>query len=81
MNNIEFNNVDSFLNSLNYWQQLNLYITLLQARETISYFDAKTEALSKVLDPGKLKFLLEDSINSPQPKQEVKGDASYKTLL
>lgn len=71
MDNFKRDNIDSFLESLNYWQRLNLYITLIQARKSISYFDAKTEALEKVLDSGKLKFLLEDSINSPGPKSEL----------
>lgn len=60
--------VDSFLESLNYWQTINLYITLKQARMDISFEDAKSEALGKIDDTNALRYMLEEAINSPNPK-------------
>lgn len=60
--------VDSFLKSLSYWQTVNLYITLKQARMDISFEDAKSEALGKVDDTKALRYMLEEAINSPNPK-------------
>lgn len=62
------NNVSSFLKSLNYWQTINLYTTLKQARMDISFEDAKVEALEKFDDKDALKYMLEEAINSPNPK-------------
>ena len=62
------NNVSSFLKSLNYWQTINLYTTLKQARMDISFEDAKVEALEKFDDKDALKYMLEEAINSPNHK-------------
>ena len=62
------NNVNSFLKSLNYWQTINLYTTLKQARMEISFEDSKSEALVNFGNPDKLKYMLEEAINSPNPK-------------
>lgn len=61
------NNVNSFLKSLDYWRTINLYITLRQAESDISFEDARAEALVN-FDTDKLKFMLEEAINSPKPK-------------
>lgn len=65
------NDVDSFLKSLDYWRKINLYITLIQARNDISFEDAKSEALVNFDDPDKLKYMLEEAINSPNPKHKL----------
>ena len=53
---------------VNYWQTINLYTTLKQARMEISFEDAKSEALVNFGNPDKLKHMLEEAINSPNPK-------------
>lgn len=63
-------NITKFLNSLDYWQQLNLYIMLYQVRAGVSYEDAKSEALANVMDQKNLHYLLEEAINSPGPRRE-----------
>lgn len=63
-------NITKFLNSLDYWQQLNLYIMLYQVRAGVSYEDAKSEALANVMDQKNLHYLLEETINSPGPRRE-----------
>ncbi|MCM1234596.1 MAG: hypothetical protein NC489_31225 [Ruminococcus flavefaciens] len=65
------NNVNSFLKSLNYWQTINLYVTLKQARMDISFEDAKVEALENFDDEDKLRYMLEEAINSPNPKHKI----------
>lgn len=65
------NDVDSFLKILDYWRKINLYITLIQARNDISFEDAKSEALVNFDDPDKLKYMLEEAINSPNPKHKL----------
>ncbi|PWF24340.1 hypothetical protein DF212_00220 [Lactobacillus johnsonii] len=67
---IQSNNITRFLNKLTYWQTINLYITLLQARSDISYTQAKEEAIVNWDNPEKLKYLLEESLNSPSPKRK-----------
>lgn len=62
-------NLASFLSSLTYWQTVNLYITLLQARSDISFMDAKKQALANCSNLDKLEHLLDESLNSPNPKQ------------
>lgn len=58
-----------FLDNLTYWQTVNLYITLLQARSDISFMDAKKQALANCSNRDKLEHLLDESLNSPNPKQ------------
>lgn len=62
------NNINLFINGLTYWQTINLYITLLQAKEDISLAEAKTQAILNYSKPEKLEYLLEEAINSPNPK-------------
>lgn len=64
----KFNNVNSFIKSLDYWQTINLYTTLKQAKMDISFEDAKSEALANYSDNNKLQYMLEEAINSPNPK-------------
>ena len=68
LKNFKSNDVDSFLDSLDYWRTINLYTTLRQARSNISFEDAKSEAIVNFGDPDKLKYMLEEAINSPNPK-------------
>lgn len=68
--NFKSNDVNSFLDSLDYWRTINLYITLRQARSNISFEDAKSEAIVNFGDPDKLKYMLEEAINSPNPKRK-----------
>lgn len=68
--NFKSNDVDSFLDSLDYWRTINLYITLHQARSNISFEDAKSEAIVNFGNPDKLKYMLEEAINSPNPKRK-----------
>lgn len=65
----KMDNLASFLSSLTYWQTVNLYITLLQARSDISFMDAKKQALANCSNRDKLEHLLDESLNSPNPKQ------------
>ena len=67
------NNVNSFLKSLDYWQTINLYTTLKQAQMDISFEDAKVEAIEKFEDPEALRYMLEEAINSPNPKHHEPG--------
>lgn len=67
---MQSNNITKFLNKLTYWQSINLYITLLQARSDISYDDAKAEAIVKWNNPDELRYLFEESLNSPSPKRK-----------
>lgn len=66
--NSKINNVNLFINGLTYWQTINLYITLLQAKEDISFAEAKRQAILNYFEPEKLNYLLEEAINSPNPK-------------
>lgn len=66
--NSKINNVTLFINDLTYWQAINLYITLLQAKEDISFAEAKRQAILNYSEPEKLNYLLEEAINSPNPK-------------
>lgn len=61
-------NIDTFLNSLTYWQTLNLFTVLAQGQSHISYSDAKAKAIINYDDKEKLKILLEQALNSPDPK-------------
>lgn len=70
-NNFKPNNTDSFLKSLDYWHSINLYITLRQAESEISFEEARAEALLNYKNPEKLKYMLEEAINSPKPKHSL----------
>lgn len=60
--------VDAFIDSLSYWQQINLHITLLQSQKNIDYMSARTEALMAYDDLDKLKYCMQEALNSPIPK-------------
>ncbi|MCC4366727.1 hypothetical protein [Limosilactobacillus reuteri] len=62
------NSINSFLKSLNYWQTINLYVTLKQSYMDISYKDAKAEAIVNFHDEDILRHMLEEAINSPNSK-------------
>ncbi|WP_132139954.1 hypothetical protein [Limosilactobacillus reuteri] len=68
--------LNSFLNSLNYWQTINLYTTLKQARMDISFEDAKLEAIENFGDSDMLRYMLEEAINSPNPKHRTPTNKS-----
>lgn len=70
------NDVSSFLKSLNYWQTINLYTTLKQARVNISFEDAKLEAIENFSDNDMLRYMLEEAINSPNPKHRTPTNKS-----
>lgn len=54
----KMDNLASFLSSLTYWQTINLYITLLQARSNISFNDAKKQAVANYSNTSILKNML-----------------------
>lgn len=65
----EIDNLTRFLGSLTYSQTINLYITLLQTRSNISLKDAKKQAIANYSNTNKLKKMLNESLNSPSPKE------------
>lgn len=64
----KIDNITFFLNSLSYWQAINLYITLLQSKEDKSFAEAKKKAILDYSEPEKLHYLVEEALNSPNPK-------------
>ena len=58
--------IDSFLNSLTFWQKKNLYTVLTLGQSNMSYKEASHEAI--VSDDDKLNYLLRKALNSPDPK-------------
>lgn len=60
--------INRFLDSLSYWQSINLYVVLAQTQMDYSFKEAKEEAVVNYTDSNKLKYLLEEAINSPNPK-------------
>lgn len=61
-------NINTFLKSLDYWQTINLFTVLAQGQSFISYDDAKAQAMVDYDDKEKLKIILEQALNSPDPK-------------
>lgn len=61
-------NIHSFIKSLNYWQTINLFTVLQVGQGHISFKDAKDKAVYYFSDTKKLEFLLEQALNSPDPK-------------
>lgn len=57
---------DSFLDSLTYWQRINLYTVLTLGQTKLSYEEANNKAI--LSDKKDLRFLLEKTINSPDPR-------------
>lgn len=65
-NNIQQNDVSSFVDSLTYWQAINLWATLLVAKnKERSLLDAREEAELEYDDLDKLKYELNETLNSP----------------
>ncbi|UFK66804.1 hypothetical protein IU404_02270 [Limosilactobacillus reuteri] len=58
--------IDSFLSSLTYWQKLNLQTVLILGQRNITLENARNQALTN--DDDDFKFLLEQALNSPDPK-------------
>lgn len=58
--------IDSFLNSLTYWQQLNLQTVLILGQSNLGLDEARSKALTN--DDDDFRFLLEQALNSPDPK-------------
>jgi hypothetical protein len=64
--NIQQDDVNSFVDSLTYWQAINLWATLLVAKnKSRSLLDAREEAELEYSDIGKLKYELNEALNSP----------------
>ena len=61
-------NIHSFIESLNYWQTINLFTVLNVGQKNISFSKAKDQAELDFADTEKLEFLLEQALNSPDPK-------------
>ncbi|MCC4514664.1 hypothetical protein [Limosilactobacillus reuteri] len=57
---------DSFLDSLTYWQKKNLYTVLQLGQTNLSYEEADYKAI--IAKDEDLRFLLEKTLNSPDPK-------------
>lgn len=70
--------ITKFLESLTYWQRLNLYITLLTAKSDVRYEDAKSTALCEFDNIEKFHYMMEEAINSPGPKSESSQFSSLK---
>lgn len=59
--------IDSFLNSLTYWQLINLRTRLILGKYPEKNFsDAKRQAVVEFYDEDKLKYDLEEALNSPK---------------
>lgn len=58
--------IDSFLSSLTYWQKLNLQTVLILGQRNITLENARNQALTN--DDDDFRFLLEQALNSPDPK-------------
>lgn len=58
--------VSSFVESLTYWQAINLWATLLVAKnKSRSLLDAREEAELQYSDISQLKYELNEALNSP----------------
>lgn len=73
-------NITTFLDSLTYWQTINLYIMLDQMKHDSSFEEAKGEAIANYSYPDKLHYLLEEAINSPYPKKK-KRESNFQSLM
>ena len=56
------NNISSFINSLDYFEQINLLITFFQANEGLSRKEAYSEALDKISEEGFIEYRLKQAI-------------------
>lgn len=65
-NSVQQNDVSSFVDSLTYWQAINLWATLLVAKnKERSLLNAREEAELEYDDLDKLKYELNETLNSP----------------
>lgn len=55
-------NINSFVNSLDYFEQINLLITFFQAEGGLSRKEAYSEALEKVSEEGFIEYRLKQAI-------------------
>lgn len=63
-NNID-HRIDSFLNSLSYWESINLRVTLIEAQDkAVSQKEAYEKATLEFSSPEKMKFDFERAIKS-----------------
>lgn len=62
--------IDTFLHSLSYWQIINLHTVLLLGQNAnLTLTEARRQAIIDFsTDYKKTKFLLEQALNSPDPK-------------
>lgn len=59
--------LEKFISSLNYWQAINLRMTLLKSkRPNDSEEDIRIQAVKEYSDSEKLKYDLEEALNSPR---------------
>lgn len=56
------NNISNFVNSLDYFEQINLLITFFQADKGLSRKEAYNEALDKVSEEGFIEYKLKQAI-------------------
>lgn len=70
--------INTFLDKLDYWRSINLYVTLRQAESDISFEDARIEAVQNYHDPEKLRYMLSEAINSPKPKHRFNASNRRK---
>lgn len=68
MTKVTKNNISSFIESLSYWQTINLFTVLNVGQKNIPFSEAKNQAELDFADTKKLEFLLEKALNSPDPK-------------
>ena len=61
-------NIHFFLDSLTYWQTINLFTVLNVGQNDVPFSEAKEQAMLDFADTKKLEFLLEQALNSPDPK-------------
>lgn len=73
-------NITAFLDSLTYWQAINLYIMLDQMKHGSSFEEAKGNAIANYSYPDRLHYLLEEAINSPYPKKK-KRENTFQSLM
>lgn len=57
--------VSSFIESLSYWEYINLSISLLQSSQGLSFRDAKVQATVNYKDKHFLEALLDEVLHCP----------------
>lgn len=59
----------SFISKLDYWQTLNLTITLLQAQTNMKFEDARIKALT--IKEDELNYLMTQAISAPRARHDI----------